>query len=383
MEKIKVMHNLYSWLPQTMTWLYEMLSYGEERELEHLIVSETKQNLDQFPMPAVFSAQAKTKINKIFQKILRTSGFRMHEPLLKEKILTEKPNILHSHFGNYGYYNHQLAKKYDLKHLVTFYGVDVNMLPKSLLWRKNYRQMFKQVDLVLCEGPFMAQAIEKLGCPKSKLQIQRIGINLKKIRFAKRVFKKGERLKFLIVGTFREKKGIPFALEALGKLKADYPDFEVTIVGDATNLKRDQSEKKLINQVIENYGLKNQVTMTGFIPYQQMIELSYNHHIFLSPSVTATDGDTEGGAPVTIIEMAASGMPVISTTHCDIPFVLGEKNRKLLSRERDSESLKNNILQLFSLDLEALENDNLSYIKENLDLEVTAKKLREIYQQLI
>ncbi len=43
------------------------------------------------------------------------------------------------------------------------------------------------------------------------------------------------------------------------------------------------------------------------------------HHLFLSPSVTAPDGDSEGGAPVSIIEAAATGMPVVSTTHCDIP----------------------------------------------------------------
>lgn len=62
---------------------------------------------------------------------------------------------------------------------------------------------------------------------------------------------------------------------------------------------------------------------------------AYRHHIFLSPSRTAADSDTEGGVPVGIIEMAASGMPVISTTHCDIPGVLAPARDTLLAAEGD------------------------------------------------
>jgi colanic acid/amylovoran biosynthesis glycosyltransferase len=35
----------------------------------------------------------------------------------------------------------------------------------------------------------------------------------------------------------------------------------------------------------------------------------------------APDGDGEGGAPTVILEAQACGMPVISTTHDDIPHV--------------------------------------------------------------
>jgi len=31
------------------------------------------------------------------------------------------------------------------------------------------------------------------------------------------------------------------------------------------------------------------------------------------------DGDCEGGAPVSLIEASASGIPVVSTVPCDIP----------------------------------------------------------------
>lgn len=55
------------------------------------------------------------------------------------------------------------------------------------------------------------------------------------------------------------------------------------------------------------------------VPYDRLLDEIARHHVFLSPSVTAPDGDSEGGAPVTIIEAAASGMPVVNSTHCATP----------------------------------------------------------------
>jgi colanic acid/amylovoran biosynthesis glycosyltransferase len=57
------------------------------------------------------------------------------------------------------------------------------------------------------------------------------------------------------------------------------------------------------------------------------------------PSVTASDGDTEGGAPVVLSEMLATGMPVISTTHCDIPGVVDYGIENWLVAERDVQAL--------------------------------------------
>ena len=84
-------------------------------------------------------------------------------------------------------------------------------------------------------------------------------------------------------------------------------DLEIVIIGDNTLEPRSQSEKQKILQVIEKYGMQSKIRMLGFQPHCVLMNEAYKHHIFISPSVTAADGDTEGGAPVSIIEMAASG----------------------------------------------------------------------------
>lgn len=57
------------------------------------------------------------------------------------------------------------------------------------------------------------------------------------------------------------------------------------------------------------------------------------------PSVMASNQDTEGGAPVSLIEAQATGLPVVSTFHADIPEVVLNEQTGFLVPERDVEKL--------------------------------------------
>jgi len=70
------------------------------------------------------------------------------------------PDILHSHFGPLGWGNIEVVRRLGLKHVVSFYGFDVNYLPQSSKrWYQRYADLFQHVDLVLCEGPYMAASV--------------------------------------------------------------------------------------------------------------------------------------------------------------------------------------------------------------------------------
>ena len=59
----------------------------------------------------------------------------------------------------------------------------------------------------------------------------------------------------------------------------------------------------------------------------------------MTPSVLASNGDAEGGCPVTVIELSAAGMPVLSSRHCDIPEVVLDGVSGHLAPEKDVEAL--------------------------------------------
>ena len=79
------------------------------------------------------------------------------------------PDIVHSHFGNVGWLDSFAVRLTKTKHIVTFYGADVGMMPaKDISWKDRYKSLFKSADLFLCEGPHMAECVVKLGCPPDK-----------------------------------------------------------------------------------------------------------------------------------------------------------------------------------------------------------------------
>jgi colanic acid/amylovoran biosynthesis glycosyltransferase len=77
-----------------------------------------------------------------------------------------------------------------------------------------------------------------------------------------------------------------------------------------------------------------------------MIQEMQDADLFLQPSVTAADGDSEGGAPTTLLEAQACGLPVLATQHADIPYVVSEGESALLAPERDVDALFKNLLVL-------------------------------------
>lgn len=369
MDKIKIVHNYEEWLPQTMTWLHGMLSPMPHDQIENIIVVERTANLNQFPMPEIHSLDNENILNNFIRKSLRKTGIKTEMSLLNRIVKEKNPKILHSHTGVYGWYNIRMARKNNLKHVVSFYGVDINWYPVQFpIWKKRYREMFYAVDLVLCEGPFMASQIQKLGCEREKIKLHRLGINLSNIPYKQRHFKMGDTIKFLMAGTFVEKKGFLYAIKALHLLNKQYSNFSLTIIGDSSKEKRSINYKKLMLDKIQESDISDKIIMLGYLPYRDMIREAYKHDLFISPSVYATDGDCEGGAPVSIIEMAATGMPIISTTHCDIPYVLAPEYLQFLNPERDPESLLKTIEFILHNDFSYWTKKNREFIENNLDI---------------
>jgi colanic acid/amylovoran biosynthesis glycosyltransferase len=378
--KIKVIHSFPVWLPQTQTWMYNQVRYLPD-DVENHIVCERTENLEQFWLPNIHLLEDAPKWRYFWDRGLRKLRLRRHLGFLVEVAKQKEVNILHSHFGYIGWANIEAAKQAKLKHIVTFYGMDVNFLPNEYpIWRTRYQELFAHADLILCEGPYMAQCIIKLGCPVHKVKVHHLGVSIEAIPFKPRVWNPPETLRILIAATFNEKKGIPYALEALGQLQHQVP-VEITIIGDAKNVPRSEAEKQKILATIEKHNLQSKVRLLGYQPHSILFEEAYKHHIFLSPSITASDGDTEGGAPVSLIEMAATGMFIISTTHCDIPEVIINGITGLLAEEGDVSGLITHLQYLINYPEQWHSTVQIGrkHIETEYDAQRQGLRLKELY----
>jgi colanic acid/amylovoran biosynthesis glycosyltransferase len=340
-SKLRVIHSTPVWLSPTMTWLHTQVRYLPETIESHVVCEKTA-NVDRFPVKILHSLEGVAPARRFWERATRRAGLRQHLPFLAEHC--SNAELLHSHFGNVAWQNLGAAEASGVKHVVTFYGVDVVGLPRrDPRWRSRYRELFASVEAIFCEGPHMARCLVDLGAPAARVHVHHLGVELDRIRFEPRRWSPGTPLRILLAGTFREKKGLPYALDAIGLLRRRRPGFEVeiTIIGDKTDEPASHAEAARIDGKIAEHGLRPR--KLGFQTHARLFEEAYAHHLFVSPSVHASDGDTEGGAPVTIIELAASGMPVVSTTHCDIPNVIEHGKSGFLAPERDAEALADQI----------------------------------------
>jgi colanic acid/amylovoran biosynthesis glycosyltransferase len=128
-----------------------------------------------------------------------------------------------------------------------------------------------------------------------------------------------------------------YALQAVKELWKTRQDFEFRLIGD--DKLTDGRYSARIYSYIREHRLQNCVRLLGFLNHADYLREMQRGDIFLHPSIVDDDGVSEGGAPTTILEAQALGMPVVSTYHCDIPNVTLPGESALLVPERDSNAL--------------------------------------------
>ncbi len=334
---MKILQSYYVWLPLTMSWLYNQVRYLPD-EVESHILCDRRENREAFDLPEISTLFEHNSLYANFNFLLRKTGWSRFSPFLRGYLKSGNFDLIHAHFGNMGWEMMPAARPENLPLITTFYGLDVNYLPlQRPVWKSRYRRLFDYSSLILCEGPHMKNAVVELGCPADKVLVHHLGVETEKLPFKVREPGNGP-VKILIAGSFREKKGISYALKALQKVAGRH-DISVTVIGDRLQEDRSNPEADEIFRLMQSEELKECTRHMGFQPHHRLIEEALDHHIFLSPSVTSGDGDTEGGVPVSIIEMTATGMPVVATTHCDIPNVIHHNVNGMLAGERNTDQL--------------------------------------------
>lgn len=384
----KVIHyKADSYLPLTETWIYEQIK--NLKRYKPIVYTLKTENSDIYPTKDIRSLQL-SKIFKSFSTFFNEGWnilFNFYPGFLFS-LLKDKPVLIHAHFGPSGYNFLFYKRLLRLPMITAFYGYDMSkLLNQNNKWKKRYLKLFKQSNFFLVEGHNMKKNLIRLGCSEAKIIIQPIGIDLKKIKFIPRKTKKNKLIRLLIASSFREKKGIPYAIEAFKNVKESHPELslELTIIGDSDGENEGEKEKKRIFNLIYRYNLKDCVKLLGFIAHSKLLKEAKNYHIFISPSITASDGDNEGGVPVAIIEMSASGMPIISTKHCDIPEVVINGKSGLLANEKDVDDLtkKLEFLILNPEKWKAIGEYGRRHIEKKYNLEKTVDRLEKIYDMLL
>ncbi len=353
------------------SWVYSQLN--RLRRYRPVVLTQEDQNLDQFPVEHLYSARtypvAKRAANRLWLKL--TGEYPFYAQILRR----EQARLIHAHFGYQGCRCLRTRRQSGLPMLTTFYGADATQAIRIDYWRRFYHRLFAEGEAFLVEGHALAACLEGAGCPPAKIRLHHLGVDLERIPFGERA--PAERVRFLICAPFREKKGIPDALRALGLAWKRRPfEFEVVLVGDGP-------ERARIEAAIGEVGLEGKVRLLGVLPYAQVIEELGRADLLLQASRKAADGDTEGGAPVILLDAQAAGLPVVATRHADIPEYVREGQSGLLAGEGDVEGLAECILRLVEAPGQwgAMGRAGRAHVEEHYNAATQAARLEAIYDE--
>jgi len=336
---LKVAHVMHSYLAQSETFIWQYLH--NFKRVAPVVITQHLENLDQFPLAnghirLSYGPRGSIPwfVDNWFRRVLNQPFGYIARIMRKEGV-----RVIHAHFGPVGCNYLPVSLSLNIPLITNFYGYDLSVKDIINQHQEAYVELFKKGKYFIVEGPCMQGKLISLGCPEEKISIQRIAIDLERYSFRERSWDGKRPIHLLFVGRFVEKKGLEYAMRALAKIRKNY-FFQFRIIGSG-------GLEKSLRLLATNLDLTKKIVWLGMQPHKRVIEEIQLCDILVQPSVTATNGDSEGGAPTIILEAQACGVPVVSTTHADIPYITCPNESALLSPERDVEKLTGNLCYLF------------------------------------
>lgn len=277
------------------------------------------------------------------------------------------PDIFHSHFADLSKFGAQHASEYyQVPFTITAHAFDLYKEPVG-----SYTStLLRRANRIITISEYNKKYIHKEFTSSAPIDIVRAGIRPEKFAPTERT----EPNRVLTVSRFVEKKGLPYALEAVKIATEEMPKLEYHIIGSG-DLKSDLVKR------VEQLGIDQNVVFLDNVSDQQLVTELDEAHCFLLPCIIAESGDRDG-IPVALMEAMAMKTPPVSTNISGIPELIDHKENGLLTEPRKPEATAEAIISLFEAD-----SDRKTYaeharkkILADFNIEKEAKKLETTFR---
>lgn len=327
------------------------------------------QDLGGLSKRGIMTWQAITRDPRPYEKLIRSAG-------------RATPKLIHAHFGVDGVQALSLAKRLGIPLVTTFHGFDATMKTSSLLASRspslvNYvlhrPALAKGGQLFLCVSRFIRERVLELGFPEERTRLHYIGIDTNAIGPRKL---SEERNVVLHVARLVEKKGTEYLIRAFAKIVKNYPETRLRIVGDGPLAGS-------LAQLCETLGISQRIDFVGAQAHEMVLQSMREARVFVVPSVTAKNGDTEG-LPIVLLEAAATAVPIIGTCHAGIPEAIKDGLNGYLVPERDVDALADRLSRVLA-DADRRQSMGQAarrLVEEKFNLRHQCSRLEEIYDEM-
>jgi glycosyltransferase involved in cell wall biosynthesis len=228
---------------------------------------------------------------------------------------------------------------------------------------------FEQADLVCPVSEYLKKHIESYGI-RARFHVVPNLVDTSLFTPIEKAFtREDNRKRLLLVALLDPKKGVPYLLKALARLKEKRDDFVLDIVGNGQN----RSEYE---ELASKLGLKDSVHFHGRLETKdEVAEFMERCDVFVLPSLFETFG-------VVLIEAMACGKPVIAT---DIggPNEIVIKEVGELVPPGDSESLAKTIDYMLDHYQEYDSEAIAGYARTRYSYEAVSREWNRVYKAVL
>jgi len=382
---MRAVHAFGTYLHTTENWCYRLIKYLPDTDID--IVCDELINLDTFPLeraryyrvPAIkYHPTHPWPVRKAYGAVRRTVNL-VNRLWLNSRV--KGADLMHAHFSVMGWKYLPLALNTGVPLVISFYGYDYERLPKrEPIWLDHYNVLFDKAALFVAEGEVGGGKLVEMGCPADKVKVAHLGVEPDRIPVHKRTKKPGE-LSLVQIATITGKKGHETTVRAFIEAVKDCPDMTLTLVGRDT-----EGLKAGLVKLIEEAGVRDKVEFLDGIDFTKLHDYLSGFQAFIHPSRHSETGDSEGGAPIVLLDAQATGMPVLSTTHCDIPGEVLDGRTGLLVPENDWSALAGSIARLYAMDDDEYQSfcrNARRHIEDNFNAVKCGAHLKRLYDELV
>ena len=205
---------------------------------------------------------------------------------------------------------------------------------KTILEETEFRYSKKQLDDSVFEvklsdfavgaSTFTLKTLIKQGMAENCVHMAPYGVNIKDFK-PRNNFRKIDKMRFLFVGSFSQRKGISYLLQAFKELEDEGENISLTMAGRGI----------MDYELVKSYNLKCLETHVN-LPLEKLVELMQESDVFVFPSICE-------GFGLVLIQAMATGMPLITTYNTSGPDFIEEGKDGFLIEAQDVETIKNKV----------------------------------------
>lgn len=277
---------------------------------------------------------------RLFRRFPVASRLRLflaHRAIARQ-LKTHRPNVVYVDFGENAILARCAVVEAGIPWVVHFHGKDASARLSEPEYLREINRVFRSASTIIAPSEHVRRRLILAGAAPGSIRLVRLGVDLSRTEVADWDLKARKPPSVVHLGRLVEKKDPRILVRAFEQVRVQVPGAELVIIGDGPLL---EPAKELVRRI----GLESAVRFLGALPHPQALAELSRHWVYAQHSVTGRNGDQEG-FPVSMLEAAACGLPVVSTIHDGIPENVVEGVTGFLVPEYDYETMAERIVRL-------------------------------------